>query len=44
MGSAQRFIHTIEILTQNFPLGFAATLLMRPKPSAAAGVMSVAHT
>jgi hypothetical protein len=35
MGSAQRFIHTIEILTQNFPLGFAATLLMRPKPSAA---------
>lgn len=31
MGSTQRFIHTIEILTQNFPLGFLATLLMRPK-------------
>jgi hypothetical protein len=35
MGSAQRVIHTIEILTQNFPLGFAATFLMRAKPSAA---------
>jgi hypothetical protein len=31
MGPAQRVIHTIEILTQNFPLGFLATLLMRPK-------------
>jgi hypothetical protein len=44
MGSAQRFIHTIEILTQNFPLGFAATLMMRPKPAPAARVLSVAHT
>jgi len=44
MGLTQRFIHTIEILTQNFPLGFAAVLLMRPKAAAAARVMSAAHT
>lgn len=31
MGSAQRFIHTIEILTQNVPLGITAVLLFRPK-------------
>jgi hypothetical protein len=43
MGPAQRFIHTIEILTQNFPLGFLATLLMRPKViSPAVGTMPTA--
>jgi hypothetical protein len=31
MGSVQRFIHTIEILTQNVPLGITAVLLFRPK-------------
>jgi hypothetical protein len=39
LGPAQRFIHTIEILTQNFPLGFVATLLIRPKTAAVADVM-----
>jgi len=31
MGPAQRLIHTVEILTQNFTLGFAAAMLLRPK-------------
>jgi len=31
MGGAQRFIHTIEILTENFPPGVAAGLLLRSK-------------
>jgi hypothetical protein len=46
LGPTQRFIHTIEILTQNFPLGFATTLLMRPKATAAsnAGAMPAAQT
>lgn len=34
MGPAQRFIHTIEILTQNAPLGIIAVLLLRPRSSA----------
>ena len=48
LGPNQRFIHTIEILTQNFPLGFAATLLMRPKITAASNAAAMptaqAHT
>jgi hypothetical protein len=44
MGSTQRFIHTIEILTQNFPLGVVAVLLMRPKaPASAAALMPAAQ-
>jgi hypothetical protein len=31
MGPTQRFIHIIEILTQNAPLGITAVLLLRPK-------------
>jgi hypothetical protein len=31
MGPEQRFIHIVEILSQNFPLGFTAGLLLRPK-------------
>lgn len=31
MGSTQRFIHAIEIFTQNFTLGMTAGLLLRPK-------------
>jgi len=31
LGGAQRFIHTIEILTENFPPGVVAALLLRPK-------------
>lgn len=44
LGSAQRFIHTIEILTENFPLGFAAALLLRPKAAAAGTVPAPART
>jgi hypothetical protein len=32
MGATQRFIHTIEILTQNASLGVTAALLLRAKP------------
>src|SRR5437870_4151845 len=35
MGPTQRFIHTIEILTQNASLGITAVLLLRPKQAAA---------
>jgi hypothetical protein len=31
MGGTQRFIHTIEILTENFPPGVVAGLLLRPR-------------
>jgi hypothetical protein len=31
MSAAQRFMHVIEIFTQNFSLGVTATLLLRPK-------------
>jgi hypothetical protein len=31
MGTTQRLIHTVEIFTQNFPLGVTAVLLLRPK-------------
>jgi hypothetical protein len=30
MGATQRFIHTVEIFTQNFSLGVTAVLLLRP--------------
>jgi hypothetical protein len=33
MGSRQRFIHTIEILTQNASLGITAVLLFRRRPT-----------
>jgi hypothetical protein len=35
MGGTQRFIHVIEILTQNFTLGVAAGMLLRPKRKSA---------
>ncbi len=31
MGTTQRFIHIVEIFTQNFSLGVTAVLLLRPK-------------
>ncbi|HKE34907.1 MAG TPA: hypothetical protein VKB66_06880 [Candidatus Acidoferrum sp.] len=31
MGPTQRLIHTVEIFTQNFPLGVTAVLLLRPR-------------
>ena len=31
MGPTQRLIHTVEIFTQNFPLGVTAALLLRPR-------------
>lgn len=34
MGATQRFIHVIEIFTQNFSLGFTAVWLLRPKSAA----------
>ena len=34
MGPTQRLIHTVEILTQNAPLGIIAVLLLRPRPTA----------
>jgi hypothetical protein len=33
MGTTQRIIHIVEILTQNAPLGITAGLLLRPKPA-----------
>lgn len=36
MGARQRFIHTVEIFTQNFSLGVTAVLLLRPRPAPAA--------
>lgn len=34
MGATQRFIHVIEIFTQNAPLGFTAVMLLRRKAGA----------
>lgn len=31
LGGAQRFIHTVEIFTENFPFGVTAVLLLRPR-------------
>jgi hypothetical protein len=36
MGTTQRLIHTVEIFTQNFPLGVTAVLLLRPKSATVA--------
>lgn len=36
MVSVQRYIHIVEILAQNAPLGITAVLLLRPKPAAVA--------
>jgi hypothetical protein len=36
MGTAQRYIHIVEIFTQNFALGVTATLLLRPRKNAVA--------
>jgi hypothetical protein len=33
MGATQRFIHIVEIFTQNFSLGVTAVLLLRPRPA-----------
>lgn len=33
MGTTQRMVHIVEILTQNAPLGIVAGLLLRPKPA-----------
>jgi len=38
MTSAQRYIHMVEILTQNMPLGITATLLLRPNRAAVASL------
>jgi hypothetical protein len=41
MVPAQRVIHIVEILSQNFPLGFTAGLLLRPdsiRPGVAKGI------
>ncbi len=43
LGGAQRFIHTIEILTENFPPGFVAALLLRPKAPAETWIGSSPH-
>jgi hypothetical protein len=40
MGSTQRFIHVVEIFTQNFTLGVTAALLLRPKVSQVAATPS----
>ena len=37
MGPRQRFIHMIEILTQNASLGFTAGMLLRTKKARGAG-------
>jgi hypothetical protein len=42
MGTAQRFIHIAEILTQNALLGITAVVLLRPKPGAVASSAVVA--
>ncbi len=36
MVSAQRYIHIVEIMTQNVSLGITAVFLLRPKPTAGA--------
>jgi len=44
MGTAQRFIHTIEIFTQNASLGFTAVMLLRRKQSGQLAAMPAAAT
>jgi hypothetical protein len=38
MGARQRFIHTVEIFTQNFSLGVTAVLLLRPRSASVAAI------
>lgn len=38
MGATQRFIHTVEIFTQNFSLGATAVLLLRPRSASVAPI------
>lgn len=42
MGTTQRMIHIVEILTQNASLGITAVLLLRPKPAPVAAVSRAA--
>ncbi len=42
MGGTQRFIHVIEIFTQNFTLGLTAGFLLRPKVARSGNSTSVA--
>jgi hypothetical protein len=42
LGPTQRFIHTIEILTQNFSLGITAVLLFRAKRTSSVAAVSPA--
>jgi hypothetical protein len=42
MGPTQRFIHIVEILTQNVPLGITAALLLRPKQARSGADLPVA--
>jgi hypothetical protein len=42
MGTAQRMIHIVEILTQNAPLGITAVLLLRPRPTPVAAAARAA--
>ena len=39
MVTAQRYIHIVEIMTQNVPLGITAVLLLRSRTAKAAGSM-----
>jgi hypothetical protein len=43
MGTTQRMIHIVEILTQNASLGITAVLLLRPRAKAMAGQLPLAH-
>jgi len=42
MGTTQRMIHIVEILTQNAPLGIIAGLLLRPKSRATSALPKIA--
>jgi hypothetical protein len=42
LGTTQRMIHIVEILTQNFSLGIVAGLLLRPKPKAVPAALATA--
>jgi len=44
MAPMQRLFHTVEIFTQNFPLGMTAVLLLRPKRAKSAAGMAAAIT
>jgi hypothetical protein len=42
MGTAQRFIHIVEIFTQNVSLGATAVLLLRPRSAPVASAARAA--